>query len=147
MKEIRHNKLLHYVITIIMTVIVTSIGYYFIHGIPLFGIPKIEQVSYVEISNTRLDTNSRKITAVEDIEKAINITKFLTFRLGSPEQKEPFIELTFHLKDGKVFVIGANEKTVYNNGRAYSIKGDNGALFIKVAEGLFFFDDLIKQDK
>lgn len=97
--------------------------------------------------SARLDINARKFTEIEDIEKAINLTNFLSYKLGKPEQKEPLIEFVFHLKDGNSFVIRSNGKTVYSNGKAYSLKGDNGTTFIKITEGIFFFDDLVKKEK
>jgi hypothetical protein len=147
MSKISFKKFLYYLIPIIISGIITTIGYFFMNGIPLFGIPKIEDVSYVEISDTRLDINARKFTEIEDIEKAINLTNFLSYKLGKPEQKEPLIEFVFHLKDGNSFVIRSNGKTVYSNGKAYSLKGDNGTTFIKITEGIFFFDDLVKKEK
>lgn len=136
----------YFIIIIIMCIIVT-IGYFLIKGIPLFGVPKIEDVSYVEISDTKLDINARKFTEIEDIEKAINLTNLLLYKLGTPEEKEPLIEFVFHLKDGNSFVISANEKTVYSNGKSYSLKGDNGKVFIKITEGVFFFGELVEKEK
>ncbi|AKL95049.1 hypothetical protein CACET_c16000 [Clostridium aceticum] len=147
MKKIRHNRFLYYLTLITGSVIITSIGYFFMNGIPLFGVPKIEDVSYVEISSIRLDTNTRKITEIQDIKTAISLTNFLSYKLGKPEQNEALIEFVFHLKDGNSFVISSNEKTVYSNGKAYTLKDDNGTTFIKVTEGIFFFDDLLKKEK
>ncbi|AOY76803.1 hypothetical protein [Clostridium formicaceticum] len=147
MKKVRHNRFLYYLIPITVSVIITTIGYFFMNGIPLFGVPKIEDVSYVEISNTRLDTNARKLTEIEDIKKAINLTNFLSYKLGAPEKKEALIKFVFHLKDGSSFVISSNEKTVYSNGKAYSLKANKGTTFIKVTEGIFFFDDLVEKEK
>lgn len=147
MKKKNSKKFSQYVITIIMSAIIGTIGYLVINGIPLLGVPNIEDVSYVEISNYRLDINARKFTEIEDIEKAINLTNFLLYKPGKPEQKEPIIELVFHLKDGNSFLISANEKTVYIHGKERSLKGDNGSTFIKVTEGIFFFDELVEIDE
>jgi len=87
MKKNRHNKFLYYLIPIIISVIVTAIGYVFMNGIPLLNVPKIEDVSYLEISDTRLDINLRKFTETGDIEKAINMTNLLSYKLETPEQK------------------------------------------------------------
>ncbi len=147
MKKISYKNVLNCFISIIISGIIITMGYFFVNGIPLFGMPKIEDVSYVEISNTRLDINTRKLTEIEDIEKALKLTNFLLYKPGRPEQKEPLIEFVFHLKDGNSFVISSNEKTVYSNGKAFSIKGDNGTTFINVAEGVFFFDNLIEKEE
>lgn len=146
MRKIIFKKFLYYIIPMTVSGIIITIGYFFMSGIPLHGVPKIEDVSYVEISDTRLDINERKFTEIEDIEKAINLTNFLSYKLGTPEQKEPVIEFVFHLKNGESFTIGSNEKTVYCNGKLYSLKGDNGITFIKITEGIFFFDDLVEKE-
>ncbi len=144
MKKISFN---NYLTIIIIMVIIVTVGYFLIKGIPLFGVPKIEDVSYVEISDNKLNINARKFTEMKDIEKAVNLTNLLLYKLGTPEEKEPIIELVFHLKDGNSFVISANEKTVYSNGKAYSLKGDNGKAFIKIIEGAFFFSELVEKEK
>jgi len=145
MKDVNHDKFLYYLIPLIITLIITSVGYFYIGGIPLVGVPKIKDVLYVEIYNNRLGVNSRKLTEIEDIEKVINLTSLLSYKLGTPEKKAPLIEFVFHLKDGNSFSISSNEKTVYKNGKAYSLKDDKGQFFIKVTEGVFFFSELIKE--
>ncbi|SNS35843.1 hypothetical protein SAMN05446037_1008137 [Anaerovirgula multivorans] len=146
MKKISINKFLYYLIPIMISSTIISIGYFFMNGIPLLGVPKLEDIAYVEISDNRLDINARKFTEKEEIEKAINMINLLTYKLGTPEEKEPLIELVFYLKDGDTFVISSNEKTAYSNGKAYSIKGDNGITFINVIEGIFFFKDLVEEE-
>ena len=42
--------------------------------------------------------------------------------------------MIFHLKDGTSLSVSANEKTVYKNGMAYALKGDNGEVFINISE-------------
>ncbi|WP_246579252.1 hypothetical protein [Alkaliphilus flagellatus] len=87
MKKIRHNKFLNYIIPIIISVIIIPIMLFSMNGIPLFGVPKVEDIDYIEMSNTKLGTNTRKFTEIEDIENAINFTNFLSYKLGTPEQK------------------------------------------------------------
>ncbi|GAA0180973.1 hypothetical protein SH2C18_35740 [Clostridium sediminicola] len=147
MKKISCNRFLYYLIPMIVTGIICIIGYIFINGIPLFNVPEIEEVSYVEISDSQLDIKSRKFTKVEDIEKAISLTNFLYYSFGKPEQKEPLIKFSFHLKDGKSYVISSNEKTVFVNGKAYKLKGDNGKTFTNLTEGIFFFSEMVEKEK
>lgn len=146
MKPISFRKNLYYLIPIMILIIVIAIGYFYINGIPLFNVPKIEDVSYVEISNHRLDINGRKFTESQDIKMALNLTNTLSYKLGKPEQSNPLIELKFHLKNGKSFIISSNEKTVYVNGNAHRLKNDKGKAFIKLTEGVFFFPDLVKKE-
>lgn len=147
MKKARHNKFLTYLVIMILSGSISIIGCFYLNGIPLLGIPKIEDVSYVEISDTRLDIEAEKFTESEDIEKAVHAIKLLSYKLGTPEQEEPLIKFVFHLKDGNSFAISANEKTAYSKGKAYKLKGDNGLTFIKVTEGMFFFEELVEKEE
>lgn len=135
-----------YIIPIFLSVGIVIIGYYFMHGIPLIGIPKMEDVSYVEISDSRLNIDARKFIETEDIEIAVNITNFLNYRLGTPNQEESFIQITFVMKDGTTVTVSANEETVYWNGKVFTIKGDNGRTFVSITEGLFFYDVLAEKE-
>lgn len=135
-----------YIIPVFLSMCLTTIGYFFIYGIPLLGIPKTEDISYVEIFDRKLDNSVRRFTEVEDIEKTVNITGFLNYKLGTPKQNEPFIEITFYLKDGTKVSFSANKETVYWNGKAYAIKGDNGIKFVNITEGLLFYDALVENE-
>ena len=136
-----------YISPVILSMLIVSISFYWLHGIPLTGLPEKEDVSFVEISDTNLTDDIRTFTKYDDIEKAVNIANFLNYRLGIPKQQAPFITITYNLKNGKKINIYANKDTVYWAGRAYIIKGDNGATFLKITEGMFFFDLLAKQSK
>lgn len=122
---------------IILTMLILSIIYYVIDGIPLAGLPKEKDVSYIEIYNASLD-DIRICTESEDIEKCIKIVYLLNYKLGTPKQGSPLITITYHLKDGKKLSVSANENTVYWKGKAHTIKDDNGDFFVDVIEGMFF---------
>lgn len=145
MKKINLKKL-NFLIPVIITCVIVTIGYLFINGFPLLNIPETDDISYIEISDSRLDVDSREITEIEDIELARKLPNLLLYKLGKPEQSEPVIELVFHLKDGETFIISANENTVCINGIEHSLKGDNGSVFIKVTEGIFFFEELVEAE-
>lgn len=135
-----------YLFPVFLSMVIVTVGYFFLRGIPLFGIPRIEDISCVEISDEELGVSARTFTEIEDIEKAVNIVKFLNYELGTPKQGEPFITITYRTKDDAVISVSANEETVYWNGRAYTIKGDAGTTFVKITEGLFFYDVLVEKE-
>ena len=87
------------------------------------------------------------MTEIEDMETALNLTNFLTYLPGKSDGKEPIIEMEFHLKDGSLLVISANKETATMNGKEHSLKGDHGSVFINVAEGIFFFDELVESEE
>lgn len=150
MKKINVKKL-HFLIPGIISALVVVVGYILINGIPLTNIPEIGDVSYVEITDARLDLDARTYTEIEDIENALNVTGLLLYKPGKPEEQEspknPVIELVFHLNDGNTLIIGADEQTVTINGKEHSLKGDNGITFINVTEGIFFVDALAELEE
>ena len=141
------DKTLKYLSIVIIASVASTLAYIFINGIPLLGIPDAEDVSFVEISDKRLDIVKRKITERSDIQNALNLTNFLLYKPGNPQHEEALIIVVFHLKDGNSFIIGSNEKTMQVNGKEFKFKGDNGEIFLKVAEGMFFIDALHALDE
>ncbi len=137
------KKLKQIILILLVTSGISIVGFYFLHGIPLLGVPNAEDISYVEISHEALDESARIFTEKEDIEKSVNIISFLNYEIGIPEQQEPLVTITYHTKDGGETSVSANKETVYWNKRAYTIKGLNGTTFVKITEGLFFYDTLV----
>lgn len=122
---------------VILTMLILSIIYYGIDGIPLAGLPKEKDVSYIEIYSASLD-EIRICTESEDIEKCVKIVHLLNYKFGTSKQGPPLITITYHLKDGEKLSISANDNTVYWKGKAHTIKDDNGDFFVGVIEGMFF---------
>jgi hypothetical protein len=143
-----NSKKLHFLIPGIISALIIVVGYILINGLPLTNIPELDDVAYVEITNTRLDLETRTYTETEDIENALNVTNLLLYKPGKIEQqdsqKNPVIELVFYLKDGNTLIIEANEQTVSLDGKEHNLKGDNGTTFLNVTEGIFFFDALVE---
>lgn len=135
-----------YLLPVALSVVLTSLGFFFLHGIPLLGLPQAENVSYAEISDPGLSDKPKRVEASDKIEQAVNVANLLNFQLGAPAKEPPVITMTYHLKNGKVLVLSANKTTVYWKDRAYSIKGDNGSTFVNIVEGLFFYEDLVEKE-
>lgn len=131
--------LLNTLISVLLTAILISVGFFWMHGIPLWGIPKAEQVSEVTILDTRFG-EERTFTDANDIEKAVNLANFLNYDLGTAEQGEAVVTITYHRENGDEVVVSANQDTAYYNGKAYNIHDENGELFLNLTEGLFFLD-------
>jgi hypothetical protein len=131
-----NSKKLHFLIPGIISALIIVVGYILINGLPLTNIPELDDVAYVEITNTRLDLETRTYTETEDIENALNVTNLLLYKPGKIEQqdsqKNPVIELVFYLKDGNTLIIEANEQTVSLDGKEHNLKGDNGTTFLNV---------------
>lgn len=144
--ETGNGKKNHFLIVGIISAVIVAIGFVLMNGIPLLNIPEVEEISYVEVTDYKLDVHSRRLTEIEDVETALNLTNFLTYLPGKSDGRELVIEMELHLKDGSLFVISANEETAIMNGKEYRLKGDHGIVFINLTEGIFFFDELVENE-
>lgn len=144
--ETGNGKKNHFLIVGIISAVIVAIGFVLMNGIPLLNIPEVEEISYVEVTDYKLDVHSKRLTEIEDVETALNLTNFLTYLPGKSEGRELVIEMELHLKDGSLFVISANEETAIMNGKEYRLKGDHGIVFINLTEGIFFFDELVENE-
>ena len=145
--ETGNGKKNHFLIVGIISAVIVAIGFGLMNGIPLLNIPEVEEISYVEITDNKLDVHSRRLTEIEDVETALNLTNFLTYLPGKSDGRELVIEMELHLKDGSLIVISANEETAIMNGKEYRLKGDHGIAFINLTEGIFFFDELVENEE
>lgn len=130
-----------------ITAVIVAIGFVLMNGIPLLTIPELEEISFIEITDYKLDNHSRRLTEIDDVETALNLTNLLTYLPGESDGGELVIEMKIHLKDGGLFVISANEERAMMNGKEYRLKGDHGIVFINLTEGIFFFDELVESER
>lgn len=142
-------KKLHFLVPALISSVLVLIGYIVINGLPLMHMPELEEIAYVEILDRSLDSETRIFTNEEDIEIAINVTNFLLYKPGKIHSQYSFdksyIEMVFHLKDETTVTIQADDFVVSNNGTKYHLKEDSGTTFIKITEGIFFFDSLAEE--
>jgi len=137
------TKIIKYIIPIGITISLCVMGYIWLNGIPIRGIPEIDAIVYVEICDQQLAPEAKKIIETEEIEKARHAVQLMYTRPGKIKQDKPDIDLVFHQKNGTTYTIQASEKTVWVNGKAHRLRGDNGSVFIKVIEAMFFYEELV----
>ncbi len=125
---------------LLTTVIVTVIGVLW-QGVRPFGAPSVEDVERVEVAYPAV-TDEIKEPAGERLKTAVNLMGCLRYDLlkGAEEGDEPLITITYYMKDGKEATVSASRKTVWWKGRAHALKEED--LFVNLAEGLFFLEDL-----
>lgn len=123
-----------------LSVLLTSALFFLTHGIPLWGVPDAQDVVSVEVTELRLSSEARVLTAPGDIEMAVNMLGFLNYTPGTPDAEAPILSIVYHLKDGRSLSAAVGEKTVSWRGRTHAVKDDGGGTFVRIAEGCFFFD-------
>ncbi len=143
MKE-QPTKFIKYTIPIFITIALSILGYIWLNGIPIRGIPETDAIAYVEVCDQQLAPEAKKIIEREEIEKVRHAVQLMFTRPGKANQDEPIIDLVFHQKNGTTYTIQASEKTVWVNGKPHRLRGDNGSVFIKVIEAMFFYEELVE---
>lgn len=128
--------LLRFLIQLAVITVLLVGGSIVINGMPLFGVPDVDDIQSVQISypgaDSGIETSSR-----EDVELAQNLTSFLyyaPFALVDSEE-EPAITITYSLRDGAQKTVAASDTTVWWNGKAHRLK--HPGQFAKMAEGVF----------
>ena len=141
------EKLWHYLkIIIINTVFIlaVSIG---MEGMWLFGIPEIEDVQAVQITDLRHSQEAKEFTDAESIELAVKLSGFLRYKLLKVPQSdsEPITTITYVLSDGSTKSLSANENTVWWKGKAYCLKQER--VFLNLTEGIFFYEEAVAAEQ
>lgn len=126
---------------IVVSCVLNGIIWIGFHGIPIIGIPKVEEVESITIYYN--DVKQQEIVEKEKIELLIKASNLLNYKfLGKIKEKEqPIICVIYHLKSGKDVMIEANYTTVWWKGKSYEIKEKD--MFINIITALFF--DLEKE--
>ena len=116
-------------------------------GMWLPGIPKIEDVQSVAVTDLRHSTEAKEFSDGESIELAVKLSGFLKYKPLSPVKgpSEPVVTITYHLKDGSSKSLSANENTVWWQGKAYNIKQQK--IFLNLSEGIFFYGEALAAEQ
>lgn len=122
----------------VLAAVVIAIALEFItDGIPLFGIPKPEEVASVVVEHGAFPDSTRELTDETDIELAVALTGYLRYvPLKAPAVENELITVTYRLQDGSEIVISASYGAVWQNGKAYALRHEDR--FVKMCTGLFF---------
>ena len=120
--------------TIVVILVIQTIIWVALHGIPLIGLPQAEDVKSISI--TQNSSQEREIKMREEIELMINATNLLNYRIFGKKEGSPVMTVTFHLKDGEDVTMKANNTSMWWHGKVHPIK--DTSLFINVVDGIFF---------
>lgn len=122
--------------SLLLTLVLCTVEWYFLHGVPLIGLPEAEDVQSVTLICE--DGRSRVVTDAEDVDLLVKAANLLNYRFGTAEEEQPKLTAVYELKDGGSCVLQAGQTTVWWKGKAHPLKQKR--VFYNVAEGLFFFD-------
>ena len=129
--------LLRMIAPAIFVLIGTCIIFPFSKGMPLFDMPKANEVVKVEITD---HTQGKTIVSedMETIELAVGMKNFITYKVGSSHKNVGTgdIEIIYYLSDGTEQSFSADDTTLYRNNTAYYLKEEG--MFIKLAKAVFF---------
>lgn len=129
----------------IITAIIVAINI-FMDGMWILGIPYIEDIQAVQITDRRYSDEAKEFTDEESIQLAVQLSGFLKYKpLRKPQNDfEPVVTLTYLLKDGTQRSLSADENTVWWKGKAYALKQEE--IFLNLCEGIFFFGEAVEAE-
>lgn len=130
--------LLRFLIELAVITVLLVGGSIVINGMPLFGVPDVDDIQSVQISYPGAADSGIETSSREDVELAQNLTSFLYYAPFAPvdSEKEPAITITYFLRGGVQKTVAASGTTVWWNGKAHRLK--HPGQFVKMAEGVFF---------
>ena len=109
-------------------------------GVPLFGMPKTDEVSRVVIGHRGYPDGVKEFTDAENIELAVALTGYLRYSpLKGLSDDNRLIHITYILEDGTQCSVSANEYTVWWKGTARALRNENA--FVKLCTAVFFSED------
>ena len=129
--------LLRFLIQLAVITVLLVGGSIVINGMPLFGVPALDDIQSVQISYPAAADSGIETSSREDVELAQNLTSFLyyaPFALVDSEE-EPAITITYFFRGGVQKTVAASDTTVWWNGKAHRLK--HPGRFVKMAEGVF----------
>ncbi|KKG00837.1 hypothetical protein DU40_15220 [Methanosarcina mazei] len=131
--------ILQIIISTTITTIILLVYFYFAHGLPV-----AHELERANVASVQIIQGNETITLTddEDIEQAVNIVQILSFRFGDANGGPADTTCTFDLGDGSKMEMGANNDTIFKNGRQYAGVNDSCRLFGNLMQGIFFPETL-----
>ena len=136
MRKIPWGRAAAFLLPPLLTAAVLTGVYLAVHGIPLRGLPKAQEVLSVEISDARQGGEPRVFADPEAVKRAVGCCGLLSWLPGAPGEEDLFLEYTFRLRDGTAATVSAGESTVFWQGRRRRLR--DSTLFLSCTEGIFF---------
>ncbi|KKH45569.1 hypothetical protein [Methanosarcina sp. 1.H.A.2.2] len=133
------KKVANFIISFVITTIILLVYFYLAHGLPVAQ--ELEKTNIVSVQIVQ-GNETINLTGDEDLEKAVNVVKGLSFRFGEANGGPADTTCIFYQRDGSKIEIGANNDTIFKNGKQYVGVNDSCRLFGNLIQGLFFSETL-----
>ncbi len=129
--------LLRIISPLIFLLIGTCIIYPFAKGVPIFGVPKTEDIVKVEITDHR-SGETVVYTDAENIQLAVNMKNFSIYKINNSVTGDEALDISikYFVSDDLYTELSAGDTTVYWKGKTRNLK--NEGWFVKLAEAVFF---------
>lgn len=111
-------------------------GSLLIHGVPLMGLPKAEEVKAVTIV---WNGEERTVTETDDVKLLADAAHLLHYRLFGGEQagaETPILSVTYRLKAGGSIRLEAGSAVVRWKGKVHTLEETD--IFIKIIQKVFY---------
>jgi hypothetical protein len=124
--------LINTAVSVLGTVILVTVGWYLLHGVPLTGVPDVEDISSITVT----DENREVTVEREDFELMVNIAGLCNYKMGGKPNGSPIISVHYHLTNGETLVLSVNEDTVWWNNSSHAMKESKSV--VSILNGLYF---------
>lgn len=133
--------LLRTALGVALTCAVTTVLFFAMHGVPIWGAPGPKDVESVTVE---CGGANAVFTDQEKIELAVKLINQLNYQPFTPVSEAslavgPDVAVTYQLKDGRELTAAANWITGWWNGEAHALKEPD--MFVNLAKGIFCADD------
>ena len=129
------KKVTNFIISFVITTLILLVYFYLVHGLPVAQ--ELEKTNTVSVQIMQ-ENKTITLTNDEDIEKAVNVVKVLSFHFGEANDGHADTMCTFYQRDGSKIEIGANNDTIFKNDRQYVGVNESCQFFENLVQGLFF---------
>ena len=112
--------------------VLSAVGGIWLHGMPLMGLPKTEDVEAVTITRGQ---QTVELTALDDVQLMTNAAGLLSYKPFSAVKDTPVLTVIYHLKNGDTRKIEASAASVWWRGKAHAVH-DSG-MFLNIVSTLY----------
>ncbi|MBD5094929.1 MAG: hypothetical protein HDT26_11770 [Subdoligranulum sp.] len=112
--------------------VLSALGGIWLHGMPLTGLPKAEDVEAVTVTRGQQQV---ELTAPDDVLLLAGAANLLSYKPFSAAEDAPVLTVTYRLKNGDTRTVEASAASVWWNGRAHAVH--EPGMFVNIVGTLY----------